>query len=116
VEDEPAILQLGKTMLEELGYRVLTAERPEAAMRTAERHEGPIHLLITDVVMPGMNGKDLSRRLLARNPGMSRLFVSGYTADVIAHRGVLEDGVHFIQKPFTQADLAAKAREALDEQ
>ncbi len=115
VEDEPAILQLGKTMLDQLGYDVLTAKTPHEAIELTRKIGRPIDLLITDVVMPGMNGKDLSERLRERYPDLSRLFVSGYTANVIAHRGVLDDGVHFMQKPFTHADLAAKTREALDE-
>ncbi len=115
VEDEPAILQLGKTMLDQLGYDVLTAKTPHEALELVRKVSRPIDLLITDVVMPGMNGKDLSERLQERFPDLRRLFVSGYTANVIAHRGVLDDGVHFMQKPFTHADLAAKTREALDE-
>jgi two-component system sensor histidine kinase EvgS len=114
VEDEPAILQLGRTMLHQLGYDVLTAATPQAALEQARRLSRSIDLLITDVVMPGMNGKELSRRLMSDHPHMRRLFVSGYTANVIAHRGVLEDGMHFMQKPFTQADLAVKVREVLD--
>ena len=72
-------------------------------------------LLITDVVMPEMNGRDLAERLQSRYPGMKCLFMSGYTADVIAHQGVLDEGVNFIQKPFSMKDLAAKVREALGE-
>ena len=79
----------------------------------AETHAGDIHLLITDVIMPEMNGRDMARRLISLYPGMHRLFMSGYTADVIANHGVLEEGVHFIQKPFSNAVLGAKVREAL---
>jgi len=114
VEDEPAILELSKRMLEKQGYRVLSAETPGEAIRLAEEHAGEIHLLMTDVVMPEMNGRDLARKLLSLFPNMKRLFMSGYTANVIAHHGVLDEGVHFIQKPFSLKGLATKVREALD--
>ena len=113
VEDEPAILNLVRKGLERLGYAVLAAATPGEAVRMAETHAGDIHLLITDVIMPEMNGRDLARRLIGLHPGMRRMFMSGYTADVIAHHGVLEEGVHFIQKPFSNALLGAKVREAL---
>ncbi|MFW6154551.1 MAG: PAS domain S-box protein [Planctomycetota bacterium] len=114
VEDEPSILRLGRTMLESLGYRVVTAGTPGEALALAREHPGEIHLLVTDVVMPEMNGRDLARQLLSIYPDLKRLFISGYTANVIAHHGVLDAGVHFIQKPFTRDDLATKVREALD--
>ena len=115
VEDEESILILGRRMLEELGYRVLTAWTPGEAIALAEEHAGEIHLLMTDVVMPEMNGRDLARKLLSLYPDLKRLFMSGYTADVIAHRGVLDEGVHFLQKPFTMAGLAVRVRQALDQ-
>ncbi len=114
VEDEPAIREMGQMMLERLGYQVLAAGTPEEAMRIAGEHPGGIHLLITDVVMPGMNGRDLAEQLHNLYPNIKVLFMSGYTADVIAHRGVLEEGVNFIQKPFSRKDLAVKVREILD--
>ena len=114
VEDEPALLHLGATMLEKLGYRVLAADTPGEAIRLAEEHAGAIHLLMTDVVMPEMNGRDLARRLLSLYPNLKRLFMSGYTASVIAPHGVLDDGVHFLQKPFALQELAAKIRAALE--
>jgi CheY-like chemotaxis protein len=114
VEDEPAILALGRRMLESLGYTVLTASRPGEAIRLAETHPGEIHLLMTDVVMPEMNGRDLAKNLMSLHPTIKRLFMSGYTADVIAHQGVLDAGVHFMQKPFSMRELAAKVRQALD--
>ncbi len=114
VEDEPAILDLGKQLLEIQGYRVLPAATPGKAIRLAEEHCGEIHLLLTDVIMPEMNGRELSRKLLFLYPGLKCLFMSGYTADIIAHHGVLEEGVHFLQKPFSLDALAAKVREALD--
>lgn len=114
VEDEPAILRLGRRMLESLGYTVLVAGTPGQALRVADQHPSEIHLLMTDVVMPEMNGRELAKQLLCRHPGIKRLFMSGYTANVIAHHGVLDEGVHFIQKPFSKEALAAKVREVLD--
>ena len=113
VEDEPGILSMTRMMLELYGYHVLTAATPGEAFRQAETFPGEIHLLMTDVVMPEMNGRELARQLLARQPHLKRLFMSGYPADVIAHHGVLEPGVNFIQKPFSTKVLAAKVREAL---
>jgi two-component system, cell cycle sensor histidine kinase and response regulator CckA len=114
VEDEPAILKMGKMMLEKLGYRVLAAGTPGEAIGLAEKHSNEIQLLITDVVMPGMNGRDLAEQLQSLYPNMRKLFMSGFTADVIAHRGVLDNDVNFIQKPFSIKDLAVKVREALN--
>ena len=114
VEDEPAILKMTTKMLEHQGYTVLFASTPGEAIRLAREHAGEIPLLMTDVVMPEMNGRDLAKNLLSLCPHLKRLFTSGYTAEVIAHHGVLDDGVFFIQKPFTVLDLSAKAREALD--
>lgn len=116
VEDEVFILNMSKEMLEALGYRVLTAGTPGEALRQAKAHAGEIQLLITDVVMPEMNGRDLAKLLSEINPGLKCLFSSGYTANVIAHRGVLDEGVHFLQKPFSRKDLATKAREALEQE
>jgi PAS domain S-box-containing protein len=113
VEDEPSLLALDKMMLDKLGYRVLTAVSPGEAVRLAEEHASEIHLVITDVVMPEMNGRELAERLQTHYPGMKILFMSGYTADVIAHRGVLDEGVNFIQKPFSMKDLALKVQEVL---
>jgi two-component system, cell cycle sensor histidine kinase and response regulator CckA len=115
VEDEPSIMHLGKLLLEGLGYRVLAASTPGEALRLGEQNSGEIHLLLTDVVMPEMNGRDLARRLLSLYPNIKRLFMSGYTANVIAHHGVLDEGVHFIQKPFSRAELSSKVRAALQE-
>ncbi|MGD9974729.1 MAG: transporter substrate-binding domain-containing protein [Desulfatirhabdiaceae bacterium] len=114
VEDEASVLKLARIILEGLGYTVLTAATPGEAERLAEAHAGRIDLLITDVIMPAMNGRDLSGRLHARYPEIKTLFMSGYTANVIAHHGVLDDGVHFMQKPFSRSELAAKVRESLE--
>jgi CheY-like chemotaxis protein len=114
VEDEPSILSLATQMLERLGYRTLAASTPGEALRLAREHAGEIHLLITDVVMPGMNGSELARQLLAFHPRLKSLFMSGYTANVIAHQGVIEKGVNFMQKPFSFRELSAKVRQALE--
>jgi DNA-binding NtrC family response regulator len=115
VEDEPELLNVGKMMLEKLGYGVLSADSPCKAMRLVEGHAGKIHLLLTDVVMPEMNGRDLAEQLLTKKPGMKCLFMSGYAADAIANQGVLKENVQFIQKPFSMQDLAGKVRKVLDE-
>jgi len=114
VEDEPMILDIATTMLESLGYTVLAAAGPVEAIRLARQHGDAIRLLMTDVVMPEMNGRLLANHLRALLPGLRCLFMSGYTANVIANRGVLDEGVHFIQKPFTLHALAAKIRETLE--
>jgi CheY-like chemotaxis protein len=111
VEDEPMILELSETMLEGLGYKVIIAGTPGEAIRLAQEHGGQINLLMTDVIMPEMNGSDLARSLLFLFPDIKLLFMSGYTANVITHNGVLDEGVNFIQKPFARKDLAIKIRE-----
>jgi PAS domain S-box-containing protein len=116
VEDEAAILRVGESMLKRLGYKVLTALTPGEALRIVESYSGEIHLLITDVVMPGMTGRELADRIAGHIPDLKTLFISGYTADVIAPHGVLEEGVRFLQKPFHLSGLAAGVREALREE
>jgi response regulator RpfG family c-di-GMP phosphodiesterase len=116
VEDEQDVRKMARNMLEAMGYSVLEATTSIEAIRLAQEHPGKIDLLMTDVVMPGMNGKELAERILANDPGMKCLFTSGYTADVIAHHGVLEEGVHFIQKPHSMLDLAIKVSEVLVEE
>ncbi|MDP3479518.1 MAG: response regulator [Desulfoprunum sp.] len=113
VEDEPTILEITKMMLQGLGYTVLTASIPSEAIRLASEPGGKFDLLLTDVVMPEMNGRDLAQRLLISQPGMKCLFMSGYTANIIANQGVLDESVSFIQKPFSVKELAAKVRQAL---
>lgn len=113
VEDEQALLELGRRLLDRLGYRVLPADSPGRALEIAGENPGKIDLLMTDVVMPGMSGRDLWERLAAQHPGLKCLFMSGYTANVISHHGVLDKGIHFLQKPFAIRDLAEKIREAL---
>ena len=114
VEDEPSILTMTRMMLERKGYTVLSTPIPAEAIEMAKTHTEKVHLLMTDVVMPKMNGKDLAVKLKAFYPDIRVLFMSGYTSDVIARQGILEDGVSFIQKPFSVEDLARKLREVLD--
>ncbi|MEW6261714.1 MAG: PAS domain S-box protein [Thermodesulfobacteriota bacterium] len=114
VEDESMFLNVVKLMLEGFGYRVLAASTPREAIRVSGEHLGEIHLLLTDVVMPEMTGRDLVKHLTSLRPGLKQLFMSGYTGDIIAHHGVLDEGVNFIQKPFSTQALASKVREVLD--
>jgi PAS domain S-box-containing protein len=114
VEDEKAILRMTTTMLESLGYSVLAASSPTAAMHIGESHPGKIDLLMTDVVMPEMSGPELAKRMLHLYPKLRCLFMSGYTANVIAHNEILDEGVYFLNKPFEIKDLATKVREAFD--
>ena len=116
VEDEPALLKLTATTLQRLGYEVLAAGTPLQALQLTGEHIGGIDLLLTDVIMPEMNGGELARELVTRFPSLKTLFMSGYTANVMAHRGVLNDGMRFIQKPFSILDLGLKVREALDDE
>ncbi len=114
VEDEPAILLLVSHILQSQGYTVLRANSPQEALETAAAHPDGIALLLTDVIMPEMNGRDLAALMQQTNPGIRSVFMSGYTSDVIARHGVLADGVSFLQKPFSIDTLASKVREALD--
>ena len=114
VEDEPAILSMATMMLKRFGYNVLTASSPAEALDMENVNRAGIDLLISDVVMPGMNGKDLSERLKEYYPNLKCLFMSGYTSNVIAHHGILADGMQFLQKPFSKTDLGKKIRHILD--
>lgn len=113
VEDEPSILNMTRDMLTGLGYRVLAANSPREALDLGRNTSSPIDALLTDVIMPEMNGRDLAEALRVAQPAMKCLFMSGYTAEVIAHHGILEKGIHFIEKPFTISGLAAKLHEVL---
>lgn len=114
VEDDASILGITTRFLTSQGYTVLAANTPGDAMCLAHENNSTIHLVVTDVIMPEMNGRDLSDKLYSLSPHLKCLFMSGYTADIIARHGVLENGVHFIQKPFQLPDLAVKIREILD--
>jgi CheY-like chemotaxis protein len=113
VEDEEIVRGLARQVLEMLGYRVLEAAGGGAAVSTCERHEGPIHLLVTDVVMPGMSGPELAERLTRLRPEMRVLYMSGYTDDAILHHGGLDRAASLIEKPFTAEALTNRIREAL---
>ncbi|GAB6145745.1 response regulator [Desulfocicer niacini] len=115
VEDDPSILKLARLILDKLNYIVLTQDTPEGAIRLAEEYAGEIHLVVTDVIMPEMNGLELANRLQSIYPNLKRIFMSGYTSNTIAHHGVLDEGVHFLQKPFSQKDLAIIVRKVLYE-
>lgn len=114
VEDEDLVRDLAREMLEMLGYRVLEAAAPDDAVRLSQQHQGPINLLVTDVVMPKINGSALYARISPSRPDMRVLYVSGYTENAIVHRGVLAPGVHFLQKPFSADAMARKIRHVLD--
>ena len=101
-------------VLDGLGYVVRAAHSPVEAIRMVQEHRGEIHLLLTDVILPGMNGRDLAWTLRDLRPGLRFLFMSGYTADIIAHDGILDEGLNFLHKPFTKTALAAKIREVLE--
>ena len=114
VEDEPALLRLATRSLESLGYTVLAASRPDDAIAIVREHPGPVHMLLTDVVMPGMNGRKLADRLIEDDPNLKCLFMSGYTDGVMGHGGLLDQHVHFLQKPFSPKALADKIRDVLE--
>ena len=113
-EDNVAIMRITKRVLEKLNYHVLAADTPTALFQLAQDHPEKIHVLITDVIMPEMNGRELAMRVQKERPDLEVLYMSGYTANVIAHHGVLEEGVEFLQKPFSKAELASKIRELCD--
>jgi DNA-binding response OmpR family regulator len=114
VEDEDNLRNMGRLYLESEGYTVLEASDGAAAIQLASAHPGPIHLLLTDVIMPGMNGRELANYILPRRPEMKVLYMSGYTENAIAHNGTLDAGITLLQKPFTLPALKATVREVLD--
>ena len=114
VEDDPAIRNVIRRVLEEHGYRALVAATPHLALEVAARHEGAIHLLLTDVVLPEMSGRQLSERLLRDRPGLPVVFMSGYTDNAIVHQGRLDPDTEFLQKPFTTDTLLRRVRQVLD--
>ena len=113
VEDERAIMELCERLLSRQGYRVLPAGGPAEALRISSEFKGEIRLLLTDVIMPEMNGRELSELLIARHPGMKCVFMSGYPADIIARRGVLDEGTAFIHKPFRVEEMLARIDELI---
>jgi two-component system, cell cycle sensor histidine kinase and response regulator CckA len=113
-EDEDGVRSLTKEVLEKYGYTVLEASNGEEALKIAERHEGPLDLLLSDVVMPRMGGPELAQELLARRPAVKVLYMSGYTDHPMVRRGVVNAGVAFLQKPFTPTVLVSRIREILE--
>jgi CheY-like chemotaxis protein len=114
VEDAAAVRAVAKQVLERQGYTVLEAADGAAALRLAQDHRGPIHLLLTDVVMPQVSGRELAERLAHLRPDTKVLYASGYTDDSVVRHGILESGTAYLQKPFTPESLARKVREVLD--
>ncbi len=113
-EDEPPVRAIARQVLERHGYTVLEAPSAESALDIAARYSGTIHLLLTDVIMPGMNGRELATRLADLRPDARVIFMSGYTDDAVVHHGVLDSGATYVQKPFTPDAIARKVREVLD--
>jgi len=113
VEDEPALRMLTKRVLSSAGYTVIDAGSGSEALAALAAFDGPVHLMLTDVVMPGMNGRELATRVSSLRPGIKVLYASGYTDDALFRHGVLDDGCHFISKPYSPGELRRKVREAL---
>jgi CheY-like chemotaxis protein len=114
VEDEAQVRELAAAVLTSCGYTVLVADSRRTAASICDAHKGDVHLLLTDVVMPGGGGREVANQVLARHPKIKVLYMSGYTTNAIVHHGVLDPGTFFLQKPFTPAVLSAKVREVLD--
>jgi CheY-like chemotaxis protein len=114
VEDEEIVRDLGVRILKGLGYKVMQASNGDEAIARAMEYGGRIDLLMTDVVMPGMHGRELANRLTGIRPETRVLFTSGYTDNAIVHHGVLDEGVSFIGKPYSPSALAKKVRDVLD--
>ncbi|MCS7066667.1 MAG: response regulator, partial [Fimbriimonadales bacterium] len=115
VEDEPEVRAVASESLRLLGYRVLDAATPADALQLAEQFAEPIHLLLTDVVLPVMSGRELAELVRRLRPQIKVLYVSGYTENMVAWHGVQEEGAYFLPKPYTPSQLAAKVRQVLDE-
>jgi len=114
VEDEDMVRELTVRILEEKGYQVLESSRGEIAMEVSKKYKSPIDLMITDIVMPGMGGKKLVQKIKKHRPQLKILYISGYTDEIISQHGVLEEGTHFLQKPFLPQSFLTKIREILD--
>ena len=115
VEDSETLLKLTQKILEAYGYKILTAQSGNEAMEIFKGNVGPIHLLLTDVVMPGISGRKLAEQIQSKNPKVKVIYMSGYTDDNISKHGVLYDDIEFIEKPFSPKDLGLKVREVLNQ-
>ena len=115
VDDEPGLRALAREILEDEGYRVLDSHGAHDAIEVARAHPEVIHLLVTDLVLPQMNGRVLAETLMIARPGLKVLYMSGYTENAVVHHGRLDRGVHLLGKPFRLADLARNVREVLDQ-
>jgi CheY-like chemotaxis protein len=115
VEDEEEVRKLAVKILQRQGYMVLVASHGNEALSVCKKHKGSIHLLVTDIVMPRMSGRELASRMAKIHPGIKVLYMSGYTENAIAHHSVLNKDMHYIQKPFTLEGMARAVREVLDE-
>jgi two-component system cell cycle sensor histidine kinase/response regulator CckA len=113
-EDDPGVRHAATRLLQLTGYTVLSASSGTEALSLLERHEGPVHLMLTDMIMPGMGGRELATLLREVRPQMKVVFTSGYTNDAILQNGLLDETAHFIGKPYTAVDLRRKVREVLD--
>ncbi|TKB09692.1 ATP-binding protein [Desulforhopalus sp. IMCC35007] len=113
VEDEQNILEMMKRMLQQFGYQILAADRPSEAVRLANKYRGTIDLLITDLIMPEMNGKDLAANILSFSPQLKTLYMSGYSSNIISQQGKIDSSIHFLQKPFSKNELGDKVRKVL---
>jgi two-component system cell cycle sensor histidine kinase/response regulator CckA len=114
VEDEKALRRAARRILSKAGYTVLEAADGAEALRVLEGHVGPLHLLLTDMILPGLNGREVAERISASRPGLKVLFSSGYTNDAVLRDGVLDASAHFLAKPYTAESLVRKVREVLD--
>jgi len=114
VEDAASVRMVTRQVLERFGYVVLEAPNGETALRLAAKHHGPIHLLLTDVVMPGLSGRQLAEQLAELRPDMKVLYASGYADQAIVHHGILDSGIAYLQKPFTPEALGRRVRQVLD--
>jgi len=113
-EDDDSVQDVAQRTLQRYGYNGLSAQSGEEALRVSDQIDGPIHLLLTDVIMPGMSGHELGKRLQSARPEIKVVYMSGYTDNAISHHGVLDPAVHFMEKPFSPEGLARKVREVLD--
>jgi response regulator RpfG family c-di-GMP phosphodiesterase len=114
VEDEQIILEMIKRMLQQFGYQIFAADRPTEVVRLAKEFGGKIDLLINDMIMPEMNGKGLAEKILSFSPEIKTLFISGYSSNIMSHKGKIDSNIQFLKKPFSKNELAAQVHKVLD--